>query len=321
MNVSVLGCGRWGTFLAWYAQKIGHQVTLWGRPGSRNLEQLCTTRRNEYLALPDAMQLTDNLSAALSQADFVIISISAQHFRSLVQSVQAASTAPDEQIFVLCMKGLEANTGKTLHRIFQEEMPDGRAAVWVGPGHVQSFVADVPNCMVVDAPEFDIQDAVINAFGSDLIRFYYGADLIGTEIGAATKNVVGIAAGMLDGLELTALKGALMARAPREISRLIVALGGKAQSAYSLAHLGDYEATLFSLHSHNRRFGEDFVRGVPFEKLAEGVPTLHALAKLGVEHGVDLPICHCIRRVIFDGKDPRKELDSLFARSLKSEFI
>ena len=110
-------------------------------------------------------------------------------------------------------------------------------------------------------------------FSSDLIRLYKGHDLVGTELGAAAKNVIGIAAGMLDGRGLSSMKGALMARGAREVARLIHAMGGSELSAYGLCHLGDYEATLFSVHSHNRRFGESFIRGQAFHELAEGVPT------------------------------------------------
>lgn len=111
-------------------------------------------------------------------------------------------------------------------------------------------------------------------------RFYYGQDLIGNEIGAAAKNVVGIAAGMLDGLGLSTLKGALMARGTREIARLIDALGGNELSAYGLCHLGDYEATLFSPYSHNRMFGEKFVKNEPYTDLAEGYYAVDALLRL-----------------------------------------
>src|SRR5699024_596016 len=128
-------------------------------------------------------------------------------------------------------------------------------------------------------------------FSSDLIRFYYGQDLIGNEIGAAAKNVIGIAAGMLDGLHLSTLKGALMSRGTREVARLIQALGGNELSAYGLCHLGDYEATVFSKYSHNRQFGESFVKGEEYTKLAEGYYTVRAMLQMGKNYGVDLPIC------------------------------
>lgn len=148
--------------------------------------------------------------------------------------------------------------------------------------------------MLMDSESELAKQEAIRAFSSDLIRIYYGRDLVGSEIGAAAKNVIGIAARMLDGLGLAALKGALMSRGTREIARLIVAMGGEAASAYGLCHLGDYEATLFSAHSQNRAFGEAFVRRQSYAKLAEGHATVNALRNLGKSHGVELPICQTV---------------------------
>jgi len=153
-----------------------------------------------------------------------------------------------------------------------------------------------------------------------LIRFYYGQDLIGNEIGAAAKNVIGIAAGMLDGLNLTTLKGALMSRGTREIARLIKAMGGNELSAYGLCHLGDYQATVFSEFSHNRGFGESFVKGEVFTDLAEGYYTVKALIELGEKYQVDLPICKAVFAVLYEKKAPKTILEQLFARDLKNEF-
>lgn len=322
MKVTVLGCGRWGTFLAWYAHLRGCKTTLWGREGSPRLARLKQTRQNDYVTLDSRIILTNDLRNALDGAQYVIISISAQNFEALLEQIKNIGIAdPDRQVFVLNMKGIIAETGERLSQVFEKKMGSERVAVWVGPGHVQSFVMGIPNCMVIDSKVPELVDSVIDTFGSSLIRFYYGTDLIGNEIGAAAKNAVGIAAGMLDGLGLTALKGALMARAPREIARLIIALGGEDVTAYGLAHLGDYEATLFSEHSHNRRYGELFVQGLPFDKLAEGVATLEGLHYLSKQTGVELPICDCVRSVIFDKHEPRTALDQLFKRPLKREFI
>jgi glycerol-3-phosphate dehydrogenase (NAD(P)+) len=111
-----------------------------------------------------------------------------------------------------------------------------------------------------------------------------------------------------------------MSRGTREIARLIVAMGGKELSAYGLCHLGDYEATVFSQHSHNRRFGEAFAKGERFDALAEGYYTVKALNLLAEEHGVDLPICHVIEQALYGGAPVRDTLFSLFERSLKQEF-
>ena len=155
---------------------------------------------------------------------------------------------------------------------------------------------------------------------SELIRFYYGADLIGNQVGAALKNVIGIAAGILDGLEWYGLKGALMARAPVEVGRLIAAMGGDARTAYGLSHLGDYEATLFSKHSHNRTFGEKFAKGEDFGKLAEGVATLKAVKKIADEKGIDMPISQALYRAVYEKADIKTTIRSMFDRQLKQEF-
>ena len=320
MRTAILGCGRWGAFLAWYAAGLGHETTLWGRPGSSNLEELRHSRKNGYLELPAQVTLTDSLADALAAAELIVVAIRAQQLRSLCARI-AGQGPVSGKTFVLCMKGLEAETGKRLSEVVDEELSDrAGTAVWVGPGHVQEFVRGVPNCMLMDSRDHGITDSAIRHFHGELIRFYYGQDLIGNEIGAAAKNVIGIAAGMLDGFGLGTLKGALMARGAREVGRLIEAMGGDALTAYGLSHLGDYEATLFSPHSHNRRFGELFARGEPFEKLAEGVATAKALQVLAHRCDVDLPICCAVCSILFEKRSPQDALRELFLRPIKPQF-
>lgn len=219
------------------------------------------------------------------------------------------------------MKGIEISTGRRLSEVAQAATdPSNSVAVWIGPGHVQEFYAGIPNCMVIDSENDKAKKLLVESFSSELIRFYYGEDMIGNEIGAAAKNVIGIAAGMLDGYSLSTLKGALMSRGCREVARLISAMGGNELSAYGLCHLGDYEATVFSKFSHNREFGERFVKGEKMEKLAEGYYTAKALMALSEEYAVDMPICRAVYEIIYDGKDAKETFDSLFERSIKTEF-
>lgn len=318
MRLTVLGCGRWGSFLAWYhGQK--NEVLLWGRPGSRGLQTLRETRRNEYVALPPSVTVTQDLQQALAFADTVVISISAQQLRQLAGQIGALPVAG--KTFILCMKGLECETGKRLTQVFRETVRQPVfLAVWVGPGHVQDFTAGIPNCMVVDSDDQAVVDRIVDTFSSELIRLYKGRDLIGTELGSAAKNVVGIAAGMLDGYGYSSLKGALMARGAREVARLIKAMGGSELSAYGLCHLGDYEATLFSPHSHNRRYGEAYIKGEEYHLLAEGVPTAQALVRLGEETGVELPISRTVYEILYEHRAAADALQTLFARSVKGEF-
>ncbi len=319
MNITLLGCGRWGSFIGWYLDKIGHQVTIWGLSDAPQFLELKNTRKNNMLTFRDSITFTDQLEEAVSSAEVIIISISAQALRSFIPRVAAFDLR--EKKIILCMKGIEVSTGCRLTQIVEEFVPsETKVGVWVGPGHPQDFSKGIPNCMVIDSRHDDLKHELITAFSSELIRFYVGNDLIGTEIGAAAKNTVGIAAGMLDGLNLSSLKGALMSRGTREIARLIKAMGGNELSAYGLCHLGDYEATLFSQYSHNRRFGEMLVRGERFDLLAEGVDTTKALVYLGEKYQVDLPICNTVNSVIKGETTAKNGLSELFLRSIKTEF-
>lgn len=317
MNIGVIGCGRWGSFIAWYLQRIGHSVALYGRDGSAHMERLLRDRSNGLVMLPPELRLTTRPDD-LRRADVLIISIASQHLRAL--TAQLADADWPSVPIVLCMKGLEMGTGARLSTIAAESLPHCPVAVWLGPGHVQEFTRGVPNCMVIDGSDEALKHRLVDAFSGDLIRFYYGTDLLGNEIGAAAKNVIGIAAGLLDGLGLSTLKGALMSRGTGEIARLIDAMGGNRLSAYGLCHLGDYEATVFSVYSHNRRFGELFARGETYGELAEGYFTVAALMQLSARHGVELPICTAVYRILYEHAAPRTTLDQLFTRSLKPEF-
>lgn len=322
MKISVLGCGRWGSFLAWYLSRLNHSVISWGHEDSAAYKILKETGKNEYVTLDEKIHLTCDLEEAVTSAEIIIISISAQGLRGFMREVNRYPVS--DKIFVLCMKGIESETGKRLTEIMTESgvSPD-KLAVWVGPGHIQSFVAKIPSCMVIDSANDKLKYTLVENFKSELIRFYYGTDLLGTEIGAAAKNVMGIAAGVLD-VVAPPLKGPLMTRGAREVARLIKALGGNELSAYGLAHLGDYETTLFSQYSHNRMYGEMLAKGERFEKLAEGVATSAALKILGAKCKVELPITDAVFSVCYGaGNDEERcktEIEKLFSRSTKAEW-
>ena len=318
MKICVVGCGRWGSLITWYLDSIGHNVTLYGRASSEHMKRFLTERKNDLLTLPESVQLTTDINE-LKNADVIIISIASQALRSFM--AQISELELKDKIFVLCMKGIEIGTGKRLSEIVRENTYASNAvAVWLGPGHVQEFYNGIPNCMVIDSDNYDVKQLLVNEFSSELIRFYFGSDLIGNEIGAAAKNVIGIAAGVLDGMGLTTLKGALMSRGTREIARLIKALGGNELSAYGLCHLGDYEATVFSKFSHNRQFGESIVKKEKYDLLAEGYYTVKALVELGEKYDVDLPICKAVYAVLWNEEDSSEKINELFKRSLKQEF-
>ncbi len=318
MKISVLGCGRWGSFIAWYLSGRGFPVALYGRENSPRFALLKSAGRNEYVTLGENVALTSSLEEAAA-ADVLVVSVKSAGLRELLSSLRPFGLA--EKTLVLCMKGVEENTGKRLSEIAVEEGADrNKVAVWVGPGHIQAFAAGLPNCMLIDAYDHALTKKLADAWRSDLIRFYYGDDIVGSEIGAAAKNVFGIAAGMLDGGGYSTLKGPLMARGAREISRLIKAMGGNELSAYGLCHLGDYETTLFSEFSNNRAYGMAYVKGEKFTKLAEGVSAAKGLKLLGEKYGEELPITNAVYSIIYENKDPMQVFLKLFSRSTRAEF-
>ncbi len=317
-QITVIGCGRWGGFLGYYtAHYAAEKVLMYGLESDPAFRSLRDFGKNDYVTMPANVAVTGNLDEAL-QNEFIIISIGCQNLRGLCRELNTRALSGKK--FLLAMKGLEQTSGKRLTQVFREEITQENVgvAVLLGPGHVQDYLQKIPSCVVIDSDDETVTKEVADFLTSDLIRVYYGTDLIGNEIGGALKNVIGLAAGILDGLNWHGLKGALMARAPVEVGRLIAHFGGDPKSAYGLAHLGDYEATLFSPHSHNRQFGESLVKGPRFDKLAEGVYTLKAVHAL--KDRVDMPICEVLYEVVYNNRDPKEQINRLFARPTKHEF-
>lgn len=320
MKIGVIGCGRWGSFIAWYLDKINHNVCLYGRKESKRMRKFLENRKNDFLTLPESVDLVTDIDKIIEFSDLIIISINTQNLRDLLLDIKDKLSKNDIPL-LLCMKGIEIETGLLPTQIVKDVLGEKqKVAVWIGPGHVQDFTRNIPNCMVIDSDDKELIKKLVDDFSSDLIRFYYGTNLLGNELGAAAKNVMGIAAGMLDGMNLSSLKGALMSRGTREVARLIEKMGGDASCAYGLCHLGDYEATVFSEFSNNRKFGELFVKNEPFEKLAEGYYTTKALMKLSEKYEVELPITKAVYKMIYEKNDAKIILNDLFKRSIKSEF-
>ncbi|MCL2228479.1 MAG: glycerol-3-phosphate dehydrogenase, partial [Firmicutes bacterium] len=210
MKVTILGCGRWASFHAWYqAEVLKNEVLIWGLEGEP-FASLARTRKNDYLKLPKTVTFTNDLGEALGFSNYIIVAIAAQAMPAF--SKQISEGKPKGKTFVLCMKGIIDKTGERLSVVLSREVDkSNNVVIWVGPGHVQEFVGGQPNLMLIAGENQKAVEDVICKFKSHLIRLYEGDDLIGAEVGAAAKNVLGIMAGILDGAHLESLKGALMA--------------------------------------------------------------------------------------------------------------
>ena len=320
-RITVLGCGRWASFHAWYQiEKLHNDVTMWGR-GDSYFVQLKETRKNSYLTLPETLRFSTDLQASIDFADTIIVAIAAQGLQEF--SKQIGEYKPQNKTFVLCMKGIDQNTGERLSEILRKNIDDSNhICVWVGPGHVEELTAGHQNMMVMAGDDKATVKKLINMFTSPLITILMNDDLLGVEVGAAAKNVMGIAAGILDGLGQSSLKGALMVRGCYEVSLLIEKMGGNRMTAFGMSHLGDFEATLFSKNSHNRRYGEEFIQDCLSDDIgtAEGVSTAKAIHVLADKYGVVMPITNTIYSILHCNGSKKHVINDLFEMVKQKEF-
>jgi len=342
-NIAVLGCGRWASFHSWYQSvRLEHNVLMWGRSDDPMYQQLSTIRKNDFWELPENVNCSSDLREVLCFSDYIIIVISAQGMRDLAPRI--AKTLSEmknhsHKKFILCMKGIDDTTLERLSELLRREFDkykgkiDATISVWLGPGHIQEFLEGQPGVMIIDSEDRKTAIHIAEKFKSSSMKLYAGNDIIGAEVGAAAKNVFGIVAGILDGANLSSLKGALMARGVFEVSRLIVAMGGKKLTPYGLSHLGDFEATLFSRNSNNRRFGEAVIKHIKEKNelskdvakelrlpLAEGVASAKAIYELSKKYEVEIPITKFVYEVLHKGKDPFDGFKELFLRGNLDEF-
>ncbi len=325
-TVAVLGPGSWGTTLAIHLAQLGADVRLWGNI-REDLEALDRDRENRKflpgIALAPGVKVTRELGRALEGAEVVFYVVPAQALREVAGQVAAAGCRAQA---VCCAKGLELGTLKRLSEVLRESQ-GGDPVILTGPSHAEEVSRGIPTTVVVAAHDEEHARAVQVLCSSPAFRVYTNTDVAGCEYAAALKNVIAIAAGVCDGIGWgDNTKGALLTRGLAEISRLGVALGGRRETFFGLAGLGDLVTTAMSRHSRNRHVGEGIGRGRSLKEIlgdmvmvAEGVTTSRAARDLGRAHGVELPITEEVCAMLFDGKSPRDSLLALMTRDLKRE--
>ncbi|MDP2587124.1 MAG: NAD(P)-binding domain-containing protein [Candidatus Komeilibacteria bacterium] len=316
MKVSILGAGRWGSTLAWLQNNEGREVTLWNRQDEM-LDQWLRTRKNKYLSLPKKVTITSDLSEALKNK-VIFVSVRAQHFRDLCGQIKAHH--PKHKLFILAMKGLEEKTGKRLSQIFFEYFHSSNGVgVLAGPGHPQEIFKNIPTIMTCATLAKKDLALAVKTCQTSLIKIIPNNDLLGVEVGAAIKNVMGLAAGLLAGLGMPSCKSFLLARGPVEVGNLIKAMGGQYQTAFGLSNLGDFGATVFSGFSYNHQAGELWVKERKLSQAAEGLPTLKAVKLLMKKYKVKMPICDAVYKVFYQNLPPAKFVATLLKEKVKFE--
>jgi len=317
--VAVVGAGSWGTAASAMLSENA-AVRLWARRPELATELRATGRNVAYtgeLMISPAVEVIDDLSDAVEDADFVVIAVPSHGLRGVL--AQVADILAERTIVVSLTKGLEQRSLLRMTEVIEQVAPKQRRAAFTGPNLVHELIERLPAASVAVSEDVATATAVQSLFGNEFLRVYTNTDVIGAEIAGALKNVIAIGMGMVDGLGFGVnAKSALLTRGLAELTRLGVALGGQASTFAGLAGLGDLVATCTSAHSRNRAFGERLVggRSVPdivssTTTVAEGVRTSSAAVALAAREGVDMPIVKVVAGVIageLTARDGTREL-------------
>ncbi len=332
MRVAVIGAGGWGTALSIVAARAGCDVRLWARsPGAAaEIEESRVNRA--YLdghIIPEGVRATADAFEALRGASLVVLAAPSHATRGVLESLRDA-LEPDA-VLVSATKGVEVETGRRISEIVAEVAGAEAAARFVclsGPSFAQEVAAGLPTAVVAASRDEELARAVQRALSAQNFRVYTNPDVVGAELGGASKNVMAVAAGMVSGLGLGANSvAALVTRGLAEMTRLALAEGARHETLMGLAGLGDLVLTCTGGLSRNRRVGEELGRGraladvlAGMREVAEGVRTTRAIRLLAARRGVEMPITEEVHAVLYEGKTARAAVGSLMSRPLKEEF-
>ena len=327
-RIAVVGCGQFGTVLACHCAKAGHDVALLGR-SAEEIAPILSKRESPRilgLRIADSIQVTTDGRQAMDRADLVITAIPAQYARSVWAVL--GKVCPPTACIVSVAKGFEVESRMRPSEVLTA-LKVGREVVTLsGPTIATEAARGLPTALVAAGSESAIQ-YVQKALVTDAWRIYCTTDQVGVEAAGAIKNVIALAAGMVDGMELGMnAKATLLARGLAEISRLGIALGGRRETFFGVAGVGDLATTCFSFDGRNRTLGEKIGRGEScdsavrsMESVVEGVDTCKVVVQLAEQHGVEMPIAKAVHAVLFSGLSPRSALQELMRRNSGEERI
>ncbi len=332
MNCCILGAGAWGSAMALHLDRCGHSVTLVPRRMEHALTLSSGRENKDYLPgyqLPHTIQIGCEIEPVLMEADVVFLACPSKALRSLCERVcDGMAAAWKLKLFVVMCKGLGMESLKAPSEIVQEFFPDIACGALSGPTFAGEVAAGKPTAVTFAvSPEFQSAETYQEAFSNLSLRVYLSNDVRGTELGGILKNIYAIASGLCDGLKLgDNAKAALLTRSLNELVQLGQLLGGDKETFYGLSGFGDLVATCSGPWSRNRTFGEKIALGETPESIinrqktvVEGYRATECIQQLCMQKKLDAPILSQIHAVLYSGKDPRRALQSLMSRGLKSE--
>jgi glycerol-3-phosphate dehydrogenase (NAD(P)+) len=328
-DIAVLGAGAFGTALAIHLARVGHWVVLCTRRHSHLEEMEGAGENAAYLPgipLARGLELSDRWADALATAKVIVMAVPSRFARSSIAPVVTA--IPPEAILISVTKGIEEDTLLTMSRMLGEVVGRNHGiAVLSGPGFAAELAQGLPAALVAAAAEVQTARQVQELFAARRLRVYRSRDVIGVELGGVVKNVIAIAAGISDGLELGhSARAGLITRGIAEITRLGRAMGAESETIAGLAGMGDLVLTCTGALSRNRRLGLALARGERAPEpsdgtpIAEGATNAAAIHKLARRLGVEMPIVAAVHRVLYEGGRASAMVEELLSRELKAEF-
>lgn len=327
-SVAVIGAGAWGTALANAAARAGADVTLWGRD-PEHVAAMIAGRENAArlpgIALHERVRPEASLSEAVRAARAVLLVVPAQTLRSVAEALSLVMKKGLP--VVICAKGIDRASGEFMSEIVADALPGAMPAVLSGPSFADDVARGLPTAVVLAAPDATVARALAHGLSSGTFRVYHSDDVRGVEIGGAAKNVLAVAAGVVEGRRLgESARAALTARGFAELSRFARAFGGRPETLMGLSGLGDLVLTCGSAKSRNFAFGVDLGRGLPIHeagggKLAEGVHTARILVDMARARGVDMPIAEAVDAVLSSAISVGEAVEMLMNRPVKEERV
>jgi glycerol-3-phosphate dehydrogenase (NAD(P)+) len=327
-KATVIGTGAMGTVMAQVLAANGVHVALLGQREERVQELLLARENTRYLPgvhLASKVVPTVDARAALANSELVIAAVPCQYLRGALERMK--EHLPNDAPICSVIKGIELGTGLRPSEILAEFAPQASVAVLSGPSIANELAKCLPATVVVACSDSAVATQLQDILTTSWFRIYTNSDVLGVELAGALKNVIALAAGILDGLHAgDNAKAALITRGLVEMTRLGVALGGKPETFAGLAGIGDLFTTCVSPHGRNRQAGERIGSGIPVEQVVresvaviEGIPTTKAALRLAESVNVEMPITHAVSRVLFEEAAPLAAITDLMRRPPKSE--
>lgn len=325
-NIAVIGSGSWGVALAVHLASIGNNVKIWSFMEEER-DIINNERKCKFLPgldLPDNIYCSLDFKEVIEGAELILHVTPSKFTRSIFnQYKQYVGNTP----IIICSKGFEKDSLKTLDEVILEEKPDARVGALSGPSHAEEVSVAIPTALVVASKDNDILDLVQNIFMSENMRIYTSDDIKGVELGGALKNIIAFCSGVAAGIGLGDNSfAALITRGLKEISRLGVKLGGKEESFYGLSGLGDLIVTCLSEHSRNRKAGILIGQGKSLEEtkkevgmVIESIDNIEVAYELCKINDVEMPIVETVYNVLYKDLDPKKAVKGLMTRDGKKE--